>query len=162
MFQIFRFQLSIGPTDESWNDGRMSPPPLVVKMLALLKMYLMLEVLLEGLAFVLADHFHDLAEMSHFTVVDTVRVSLWRADLVLEVDLREIFEAIAATCSLTRFNNASLPSTDGRSTTPDSSRRPSRSTTTRSSASRPWTTASDEPRAGRSASAALAGSGARP
>ena len=58
----------------------------VFKMLNILQMYLALEVLL-SLGVEVAAHFSDLAEMSHFTVVDTLRLSLWRADLVLEVNL---------------------------------------------------------------------------
>ena len=49
--------------------------------------------------------------MSNFTTMDTLRLSLWRADLVLEIDLQEIFEAISSTCSLTRFGNSTMPVT---------------------------------------------------
>ena len=80
-----------------------------VKMLTIVKMYLLLEVLVALLAEA-AAHFDDLAEMSHFTVIDTIRLSLWRADLVLEINLREIFEAIQATCSLAAStNNTVIP-----------------------------------------------------
>ena len=87
----------------------MLPPIRMDKMFLFLKLYLVAEILLDVLGAVMADHFGDLADMSHFTMVDTIRISLWRADLVLEIDLREIFEAIAATCSLIHFPNSSLP-----------------------------------------------------
>ena len=74
------------------------------KMLLFLKMYLVLEVLL-SLGVEVAANFDDLAEMSHFTVVESLRLSLWRADLVLEIDLKEIFDAIVATCSLMKYSN---------------------------------------------------------
>ena len=85
----------------------MRPNATTLKMLLILKMYLTLEVLLAILAEV-AAHFADLADMSHFTVVEEIRLSLWRADLVLEMDLGEIFEAITATCSLTSSTNNTI------------------------------------------------------
>ena len=89
----------------------MRPNPTALKMLLFLKMYLVLEVALALMAEAYA-HFNDLAEMSHFTVIDTLRLSLWRADLVLEVDLKEIFDAITATCSLIgETNNTVVPDT---------------------------------------------------
>ena len=87
----------------------MRPTPRSLKMLLFLKLYLLLEVFLACMAEVYA-HFDDLADMSHFVVVDTIRLSLWRADLVLEINLREIFEAIQATCSLAAStNNTVIP-----------------------------------------------------
>ena len=74
-------------------------------------MYLVLEVVFSLLVQVIAEHFSDIAEMSHFTSMDTLRLSLWRADLVLEIDLQEIFDAISSTCSLTRFGNSTMPVT---------------------------------------------------
>ena len=89
----------------------MRPTPTAFKMLLILKIYLVIEVLLALMVEVYA-HFNDLAEMSHFTVIDTLRLSLWRADLVLEVDLHDIFEAITATCSLIgSTNNTVVPET---------------------------------------------------
>ena len=85
----------------------MRPLNRMFKMLLVLKMYLILEVALSLGALVYA-HFEDLADMSHFTVVEDLRLSLWRADLVLEVDLKEIFDAIVATCSLTGSTNNSV------------------------------------------------------
>ena len=85
------------------------PTQNMLKMFFLLKMYLVLEVWLEAVAPIMA-HFDDLAEMSHFTVVENLRLSLWRADLVLEIDLKEIFDAIVATCSLVdATNNTVIP-----------------------------------------------------
>ena len=87
----------------------MRPNSRAVKMLLFLKIGLLFEVLLSLSAVALA-HFTDLAEMSHFTAVDEIRLSLWRADLVLEINLKEIFEAIVATCSLTgSTNNTVIP-----------------------------------------------------
>ena len=80
------------------------------KMFLLLKTYLVLEVMLSLFGEWAFAHFQDIAEMSHFTVVEEIRISLWRADLVLEIDLREIFDAIVATCSLTEeTNNTVIP-----------------------------------------------------
>ena len=80
------------------------------KMFLLLKTYLVLEVILSLFGEWAFAHFQDIAEMSHFTVVEEIRISLWRADLVLEIDLREIFYAIVATCSLTEeTNNTVIP-----------------------------------------------------
>ena len=56
----------------------MRPNPQQIKMLMYLQLYLTLEVLL-SLGLEVAAHFSDLAKMSHFTVVDTLRLSLWRA-----------------------------------------------------------------------------------
>ena len=83
------------------------PTPNVFKMFLFLRMYLALEVMLEVLVLASA-HFNDLAEMSHFTVVENLRLSLWRADLVLEINLKEIFDAIVATCSLVSATNNSV------------------------------------------------------
>ena len=87
----------------------MRPNQTAFKMLLFLRMYLVIEVVLAILVEVVAN-FSDLAEMSHFTAVDELRLSLWRADLVLEVNLKEIFDAIVATCSLTdATNNTVIP-----------------------------------------------------
>ena len=49
--------------------------------------------------------------MSHFTLEDSVRLSLWHADLAMEIDLSSIFSSINATCGLLDIYNAtSLPS----------------------------------------------------
>ena len=85
----------------------MRPNPTTVKMFRLLNLLLALDVCI-GLLGEVAAHFADLAEMSHFTAVERLRLSLWRADLVLEVNLREIFDAIKATCSLLSFSNNTI------------------------------------------------------
>ena len=73
-------------------------------MFRLLNLFLALDMGL-GLLGEVAAHFSDLAEMSHFTAVERLRLSLCRADLVLEVVLREIFDAIS---SLLSFSNNTI------------------------------------------------------
>ena len=54
----------------------MRPNSKIFKMLLVLKMYLVLEVLVSVLSSLVAMHLDDLADMSHFTVVENHRISL--------------------------------------------------------------------------------------
>ena len=78
------------------------------RLLSLAGLLIRLLLLCGVLSFATAVIFEDLPVMSHFSVEDTVRPALWHADLVLEFDLRDIFQAINATCNLATLYDASL------------------------------------------------------
>lgn len=70
-------------------------------------LYLRILVLVELVAAVI---FEEPTVMAHFTQEDIVRLTLWRADLVLEIDLDAMFSDIRATCGLLGiYNGTSIP-----------------------------------------------------
>ena len=83
---------------------------LLSRPLSLVGLLIRLLLLCDVLSFATAVIFEDLPVMSHFSVEDTLHLAMWHADLFLELDLHDIFQAIQATCNLvTLYNDSLLP-----------------------------------------------------